>query len=77
MSNFVTHYASKTRFWCRASFLLTEVGKFKEDAPKDLKKTNKNPKEYPYQPMDLKNLEKKISKPKVSRLLQNVCNFQK
>jgi hypothetical protein len=27
--------------------------------------------------MHFKNLEKKISKPKVSRLLQNVCNFQK
>jgi len=62
MSNFATHYASKTRFWCRASFLLTEFGKYKEDAPKDLNKTNKNPKENPYQPMDFKNLKKKCQK---------------
>jgi hypothetical protein len=62
---------------CPISFWLTELGKFKEGAPKDLNKTNKNPKENPYQPMDFKNLEKKICKPKVSRLLQNVCNFQK
>jgi hypothetical protein len=31
----------------------------------------------PYQPMDFKNLKKKIREPKVSRLLPNVCDFQK
>jgi hypothetical protein len=30
-----------------------------------------------YQPMDFKNLEKKICKPKVLRLLPNVYDFQK
>ncbi len=40
-------------------------------------KTTKNPKENPYQPMDFKNLKKKIREPKVSRLLLNVCDFQK
>jgi hypothetical protein len=27
--------------------------------------------------MDIKNLKKKICKPKISRLLPNVCDFQK
>jgi hypothetical protein len=31
----------------------------------------------PNQPLDFKNLKKKTSKPKVSRLLPNVCDFQK
>jgi hypothetical protein len=35
--------------------------------------TTKNP----YQPMDFKNLEKKTREQKVSRLLPNVCDFQK
>jgi hypothetical protein len=30
----------------------------------------------PYQPMDIKNLKKKIREPKVSRLFPNVCDFQ-
>jgi hypothetical protein len=30
-----------------------------------------------YQHMDLKNLKKKMLEPKVSRLLPNVCDFQK
>jgi hypothetical protein len=29
------------------------------------------------QPMDFKNLKKKIREPKVSKLLPNVCEFQK
>jgi hypothetical protein len=40
-------------------------------------KTTKNPWENPNQPMDFKNLMKKIHKPKVMRLLPNVCDFQK
>ncbi len=36
-------------------------------------KTTKNP----YQPLNFKNLKKKIGEPKVSRLLPNVCYFQK
>jgi hypothetical protein len=39
--------------------------------------TTKNPKEKSYQPMDFKNLEKKIREPKVSRLLPNLCDFHK
>jgi hypothetical protein len=31
----------------------------------------------PYQPRDFKNLKKKIHEPKISRLLPNVCDFQK
>ncbi len=34
----------------------------------------KNP--YPYQPLDFKNVKNKIRKPKVSRLLPAVCDFQ-
>jgi hypothetical protein len=30
-----------------------------------------------YQPMDFKNLNKKIPKPKVLRLFANICDFQK
>jgi hypothetical protein len=33
--------------------------------------------EIPCQPMNFKNLKKKIREPKVSRLLPNVCDFQK
>jgi hypothetical protein len=40
-------------------------------------KTTKNPDENPYLPIDFKNLKKKILRPKVSRLLSNVCDFQK
>jgi hypothetical protein len=35
----------------------------------------KNPQKSPYQPMDLKNLQKKIREPKVSRLLPNLCDL--
>jgi hypothetical protein len=45
-------------------------------------KTAKNPYQFmdfknPYQFMDFKNLKKKIRKPKVWKLLPNVCDFQK
>jgi hypothetical protein len=36
-----------------------------------------NPYENPYQPMNFKNLKKKIQEPKVSRLSPKVCDFQK
>jgi hypothetical protein len=34
-------------------------------------------KENPYRHMDIKNLKKKIRESKVSRLLPNICDFQK
>jgi hypothetical protein len=40
-------------------------------------KPTKNPSINPYQPMDFKNIKKKIREPKVSRLLPNISDFQK
>ncbi len=37
---------------------------------------SKNPEKNPYQPMDFKNLKKKILEPKASKLLPKNCDFQ-
>jgi hypothetical protein len=44
---------------------------------KHIQNNQKNPYEQPFQPVDFKNLQKKIREPKVLRRLPNVCDFQK
>ncbi len=49
---------------------------FKQNIDETDSKQPKNPKENPYQPIDFKNLKTTIREPKVSRHLQNLCDFQ-
>jgi hypothetical protein len=51
--------------------------KFKQNIDETHSKQPKIHRKNPYQPMDFENLKKKIREPKVSRLLPNVCDFQK
>jgi hypothetical protein len=53
------------------------INNFKQNIDETQQNNQKFKGKNPYQPMDFKNLKKKIREPKVSRLLPNVGDFQK
>jgi hypothetical protein len=59
----------------KTAFVKFKILNFNKTLMKHIQ-NNRNPKNNPCQPLDLKISRKKIREPKVLRLLPNVCDFQ-
>jgi hypothetical protein len=57
-------------------FVKFKISNNKKTLMKHVQNT-KNLSKNPYHPIDFKNLRKKSKEPKISRLVLNVCDFQK